>query len=104
MYKSRLLFLLLLPTWSVAQIHPLYEGADLKQGEKMIADNQCSACHQRNVGGDGNAIYRPAGRINTPGALRGMVEYCSTQLNLGFFPEEVNSIAAVLNRDHYRFK
>ena len=104
MLKSRLLLLLLLPTWSVAQIHPLYEGADLKQGEKMIADNQCSACHQRNVGGDGNAIYRPAGRINTPGALRGMVEYCSTQLNLGFFPEEVNSIAAVLNRDHYRFK
>jgi hypothetical protein len=49
-------------------------------------------------------MYRPKGRINTPGALRGMVEYCSTLLNLGFFPEDVNSIAAVLNRDHYRFK
>ena len=94
----------LLSTTAFGQVHPLYEGADLKLGEKLIAQSKCDACHQRNVGGDGTAVYRPKGRINTPGALRGMVEYCSTQLNLGFFPEEVNSIAAVLNRDHYRFK
>jgi cytochrome c peroxidase len=102
--RKSLFLLLTVPVWATAQIHPLYEGADLKQGEKLIADNQCSACHQRNVGGNGNAIYRPAGRINTPGSLRGMVEYCNAQLNLGLFPEEVNSIAAVLNRDHYLFK
>jgi len=89
---------------AVAQIHPLYEGADLATGGKLIADNHCTSCHQRAVGGDGSAIYRPKGRINTPGALRGMVEQCNTQLNLGLFPEDVNSIAAVLNRDHYRFK
>ena len=87
-----------------AQVHPLYEGADLTTGSKLISDNKCASCHQRTVGGDGSAIYRPKGRINTPGALRGMVEQCNTQLNLGLFPEEVNSIAAVLNRDHYRFK
>ena len=49
------------------------------------------------------AIYRPAGTINTAGYLRGMVEQCNTELNLGFFPEEVTAVAAVLNRDHYRF-
>jgi hypothetical protein len=38
------------------------------------------------------------------GFLRGMVEQCNTELNLGLFPEEVTSIGAVLNRDHYRFK
>jgi hypothetical protein len=32
------------------------------------------------------------------------VEACNMQLNLGLFPEEVNSVAAVLNRDHYRLK
>jgi hypothetical protein len=32
------------------------------------------------------------------------VENCSTRLNLQLFPEEVTAIAAVLNRDHYRFK
>lgn len=104
MRSTPLLLLLLLPVWGLAQIHPLYEGADLKQGDKLIAEHQCTACHQRNVGGDGHAIYRPQGRVNTPGMLRGMVESCNTQLNLGLFPDEVNSIAAALNRDHYRFK
>ena len=102
--RKSLLLLLTVPVWAAAQVHPLYEGADLKLGEKLIADSQCSACHQRTVGGDGSAIYRPAGRINNPGSLRGMVENCNAQLNLGLFPEEVNSISAVLNRDHYRFK
>jgi hypothetical protein len=87
-----------------AQVPALYQGADLKLGEKLIAESKCSACHQEKVGGDGSAIYRPADRVNTPGVLRGMVEQCNTQLNLGLFPEEVTSIAAVLNRDHYRFK
>ena len=63
----------------------------------------CSACHARNVGGNGDDIYNPKGRINTPGLLRGMVDYCSTQLNLGFFPEDTTAVAAVLNREHYKF-
>jgi mono/diheme cytochrome c family protein len=87
---------------AAAALHQ-YADADLALGEKLIRDNQCSACHARKLGGDGSAIYRPAGRINTPGALRGMVDYCSTELNLGLFPEEVTAVAAVLQRDHYRF-
>lgn len=94
-----------LATGALAQGVPaLYVGADLKLGEKLIAENQCDACHIRNVGGDGNGIYRPGGRVNSLGLLRGQVEACNTVLNLAFFPEEVTSIAAVLNRDHYRFK
>jgi hypothetical protein len=89
----------------VAQAQPeIFKGADLALGAKLIAENKCVSCHAQKVGGDGNAIYRPQGRINTPGFLRGMVEQCNTELNLGFFPEEVNSVAAVLNRDHYKFK
>lgn len=86
-----------------AQAPAIFDGADLALGEKLIAEHQCKTCHVRKVGGDGSAIYRPQGRINTPGALRGMVDYCSTELNLGLFPEEVTAIAAVLQRDHYRF-
>jgi hypothetical protein len=81
----------------------LFAGADLDLGRKLIAEHQCSACHARKVGGDGSAIYKPRGRISTPGLLRGMVDYCSTELNLGLFPEEVTAVAAVLQRDHYRF-
>ena len=82
----------------------LYREADLALGARLLAEHRCAECHARKVGGDGSAIYRPAGRINGPGPLRGMVEQCNTELNLGLFPEEVTSIAAVLNRDHYHFK
>ena len=82
----------------------IFEGADLALGERLIQEHRCTECHSKTVGGDGSAIYRPKGRINTPGFLRGMVEQCNTQMNLGLFPEEVTAIAAVLDRDHYRFK
>jgi hypothetical protein len=86
-----------------AQTPAVFHGADLKLGEKLIAEHKCTACHQRKAGGDGSAIYKPAGRINSPGALNTMVEQCNTELNLGLFPEDVTAVAAVLNRDHYRF-
>ena len=82
----------------------LYKEANLPLGEKLLREHRCAECHSRKVGGDGAAIYRPKGRINTPGALRGMVETCNLELNLALFPDEVTSISAVLNRDHYRFK
>ena len=87
-----------------AQQHPLFKGADLALGEKLIAENKCNECHIRRVGREGNSMYKPAGRINTAGLLRGMVEYCNTELNLGFFPEDTNAVAAVLNLKHYKFR
>ena len=90
---------------NVAMAQPaLFKDADLKLGAQLIAQNNCDSCHQKRVGGNGSAMYKPQGRINTLGLLRGMVEACNTQLNLALFPEEVTSIAAVLNRDHYRLK
>lgn len=82
----------------------IFRGADLALGERLIVEHRCNECHSTKVAGDGSAIYRPKGRINTPGLLRGMVEQCNTQLSLGMFPEDVTAVAAVLNRDHYRFK
>ncbi len=103
---KKFLFLVLLASAGVvnAQQHPLFKDADLKAGEKLIAENQCNECHIRRVGGDGSAIYKPKGKINTAGALRGMVEYCNTELNLGFFPEDTTAVAAVLNKQHYKFR
>jgi hypothetical protein len=90
---------------STASAQPsLFKDADLAMGEQLIAQHNCNQCHIRKVGGDGYAIYQPKGRINTPGLLRGMVEQCNSSLNFQMFPEEVTSVAAVLNRDHYKFK
>jgi hypothetical protein len=103
----RVFFILIVCTLSgsaSAQQHPLFKDADLAMGEKLIAENKCNECHIRRVGGDGSSIYKPKGRINSAGALRGMVEYCNTELNLGFFPEDTTAVAAVLNKRHYKFR
>ncbi|GAB3188383.1 hypothetical protein [Hydrogenophaga aquatica] len=89
---------------ALAETPQIFREADLALGERLIAEHRCSQCHAQKVGGDGSGIYRPMGRINTAGLLRGMVEQCSVTLNLQLFPEEVTAVAAVLNRDHYRFK
>lgn len=91
-------------TASAQSAAELFKDADHTLGEQLIQQHSCTACHVRKVGGDGSAIYRPAGRINAPGFLRGMVEQCNTELNLSLFPDEVSSIAAVLNRNWYKFK
>jgi hypothetical protein len=87
-----------------AQGADIFKGADLALGQKLIQEHKCTQCHISKVGGDGSAMYKPAGKINTSGLLRGMVEMCNTTMNLGLFPEEVTAVAAVLNRDHYKFK
>jgi hypothetical protein len=89
---------------AVAQGPAEFRDADLKLGEQLVAQHACAACHAGRVGGDGSAIYRPQGRISTARLLHSMVEMCSVELKLALFPEEVVAIAAVLNRDHYRFK
>lgn len=104
---------LLAATWilalpAVAQTAPpaalhQFPEADLAVGAKLIQEHRCDACHAQKAGGDGSAIYRPAGRINNPAALLTMVQRCNTELNFNLFPDEVSSIAGVLQRDHYRF-
>lgn len=94
--------------WLMSSAHAqgaeIFKGADLAMGEKMLKEHGCTQCHIGKVGGDGSAIYKPKGKFNTAGLLRGMVEMCNTNMNLGMFPEEVTDVAAVLNRDHYKFK
>ena len=97
--------LICVPSFTMAQHDAsIFRDADISLGEKLIVENRCAECHIRKFGGDGSSIYRPQGRINTAGFLRGMVEQCNTELKLQLFPDEVTAVAAVLNRDYYRFK
>ena len=95
--------LILLGGGAWAEIPAAFQGADLKLGERLVAEHKCNQCHARDWTNDGKAIYRPQGRINTPERLLAMVEACNTDLGSGLFPEDVEAIAAVLNRDHYHF-
>lgn len=101
---STVLALALWPALSSAdEVPPIFRDADLSLGAQLIREHRCAECHTRRVGGDGSDIYNPKGRINSPAALRGMVDACNTELKLQLFPEEVTAVSAVLNRDHYRF-
>ena len=100
---SCLAFAGLLGVRGVSAEPAIFNGADLALGQEMITTHKCNECHIRNVGGDGSDIYNPKGRIQSAAFLRGMIEYCNTQLNLGMFPEEVTAVAAVLNKRHYLF-
>ena len=97
------LFLLGHANAAKAQGAAIFRGADIALGEQLIREHRCAQCHTSRVGGDGSAIFRPAGRVNTAGLLRGMVEQCNATLNFQMFPEEVTAVAAVLNREHYKF-
>lgn len=99
-----MLFGAIVPALVAAQGAEIFQGADLALGERLMREHQCQQCHATKFGGDGSAVYRPGERLTTAGLLRGMVEQCNTELGLGMFPEEVTAVAAVLQRDHYRFK
>lgn len=79
------------------------KAADLDLGQQLIVEHKCNECHARKWTDDGLAIYRPGVRIDSAARLLAMVESCNTELGLGLFPEDVAAVAAVLNRDHYRF-
>lgn len=95
---------LVISTLSTAQDASIFQGADLPLGARLIEEHKCVACHTQKTKGKPSSIYKPLGRINSAGLLRGMVEQCNSELNLGMFPEDVTAVAAVLNRDHYKFK
>lgn len=104
--KALVLIIVMLGTCATAPAQTLddpLQGADLALGARLLREHRCSECHIRRVGGDGSAIYRPLERITTPASLVTMVERCNTELGLALFPDEVVAIAAVLDRDHYRF-
>lgn len=86
-----------------AQNTATFAGADLALGARLIAQHKCDGCHANSVGGDGSDMYNPKGRTNTATRLKAMVEACDARLSLKLFPEELDAIAAVLNRDHYKF-
>lgn len=76
---------------------------DAEEGRRLVATHKCESCHQQKVGGAPGAIYlRKDRRVTSWGKLKAQVAMCNTQLNLGLFPEDEESIAAFLDKTWYR--
>ncbi len=80
-------------------------AGDVAAGEKLVADKDCAACHQRLIGGDGSRLYtRPDRKVTSLAKLAAQVSFCSTQLKTGWFPEDEEDVVAWLNHRYYHFK
>jgi hypothetical protein len=82
-----------------------FANADPKLGKISFDEAKCNACHASLMGGDGNRIFtRPEHKVKDAQALAKMVRFCVGQTGAGIFPEDIDHIAAYLNREFYKFK
>ena len=82
-----------------------FPNADPNAGKKYFDEAKCNACHASIVGGDANQIFtRSERRIRDAQQLLKMVRFCVDRTGAGVLPEDIEHIAAYLNREFYKFK
>jgi hypothetical protein len=70
---------------------------DVNQGKSLQQAN-CMRCH------DDGIYTREERRVTTLDALRQQVQRCETNLDLQWFPEDVDAVIDYLNTSFYKFK
>ena len=78
----------------------LYHEVELERtirGEQYT-DANCETCHAASF------YLREDRKVTTLSKLEPMVEGCNTNLDVGWFPEDVSDVAAYLNREYYKFE
>ena len=77
---------------------------DAATGRKLVEESRCELCHGNKTMGEAKAIYlRKDRKVNSFAKLKAQVAVCSTQLNLGLFPEDEEHIVAYLDATYYHF-
>ena len=78
-------------------------SAQAELGHELHEQN-CVSCHADMKGGDGSALYTRTDRlIDNRDSLGTQVQRCVTNLNLDWFPDEVEAVADYLAETHYAF-
>lgn len=78
----------------------LYYGVEIErtiQGQHYT-DANCETCH------DDSFYQRDGRKVHNLAALQAYVEGCNTNLDVGWFPDEVADVAAWMNAAFYRFE
>lgn len=82
---------------------PVY-GTDATAG-KALHDKHCVACHARLTNGEPASLYTRENRLVT--SLEGLhkqVRRCEQNLELRWFDEDIDNVAAYLNQAYYQFE
>jgi mono/diheme cytochrome c family protein len=102
--NTRLLSAVIAASLAAAVHADPFPNADPNLGRKYFEQGKCGACHDSLMGGDGNRIFtRPDRGIEDPRGLAKMVRFCVSQTGAPVFPEDIEHIAAYLNRHFYKF-
>ena len=72
-------------------------AVDIDHG-KTLQQQNCMRCH------DDSMYTREERRVTTLDALKHQVQRCETNLNLTWFPEDVDAVTDYLNTTFYKFK
>jgi mono/diheme cytochrome c family protein len=70
---------------------------DINQGKSLNQEN-CVSCH------DDGIYTREERRVTSMDALRAQVQRCEANLNLTWFPEDVDAVVKYLNTSFYKFQ
>jgi hypothetical protein len=70
---------------------------DINHGKTLQQEN-CMRCH------DDSMYTREERRVTTRDALKHQVQRCETNLDLAWFPEDVDAVTEYLNTSFYKFK
>jgi len=73
---------------------------------KKLHDPRCVSCHNSMFPDkDGTQLYSDLFRKTDSAAkLRGMIEFCNSRTNSGWFEEEIQHVGRYLNDTYYKFK
>jgi hypothetical protein len=78
-------------------------SAGLAEGKALVESKKCEACHQEKVYGPAGTVYlRKDRKVGSWAKLKAQVALCNSELNLGLFPEEEESVAAFLDATYYK--
>jgi hypothetical protein len=82
-----------------------FEKGNPAAGQKLFEEAKCNGCHAKMMGGDGNRLFtRPDRKVTDAKSLASRIRACATQLNVQWFPEDEEHVAAWLNSRFYKFK
>ena len=89
--------LLIFITAGLATLSSSVFAIDVNHGKSLQQEN-CMRCH------DDSMYTREERRVTTHDALKAQVQRCETNLNLTWFPEDVEAVTEYLNTTFYKFK
>ncbi|HET9023138.1 MAG TPA: hypothetical protein VFN64_01115 [Burkholderiaceae bacterium] len=79
-------------------------GPDAAEGQKLVKQHKCEACHESKVYGPPGSIYtRKERKVTSWEKLKAQVAGCNTMLNIGLFPDDEEHVAKYLNDTWYKF-